>query len=58
MRGGGDRRAMIGGGGGMMANRGRMGTGVGGGGMKRIRQETEPEWMNESVSISDVIELR
>ncbi len=57
---GGDRRTMMGGGGGgMMANRGRMGVGVGGGGgMKRIRQETEPEWMNESVSISDVIELR
>jgi hypothetical protein len=53
---GGDRRMMMGG----PANRGRLGGvgGMGGGGMKRVRQETEPEWMNESVSISDVIELR
>lgn len=60
-RGAGDRR-MIGGGGGGLANRGRMGDGGslgnGGGGMKRFRQESEPEWMSESVSMSDMIELR
>jgi hypothetical protein len=42
-----------------LAGRGRMGGGGGlNGGMKRVRQETEPEWMNESISLSDTIELR
>ena len=46
-------------GGGMGGGRGRMGGGpMGGGGMKRGRQESEPEWMSESVSMSDMIELR
>jgi hypothetical protein len=50
----GDRRGMGG-----LAGRGRMGGGGGlNGGMKRVRQETEPEWMNESISLSDTIELR
>ena len=57
----GDRRGMMvgNGGGGMGGGRGRMGGGpMGGGGMKRGRQESEPEWMSESVSMSDMIELR
>ena len=52
-----DRRMMGGG----VAGRGRLmggSGGFGGGGMKRIRQEMEPEWASESVSLSDTIELR